>query len=179
MTPPPTIRDAVPADAEAVLAVYAPYVEETAISFERTPPDAGTMRERIERHAASHAWLVAERDGRVVGYAYAGPFAVRAAYRLSAEVSVYVAREATGGGVGSALYASLIGRLRERGMHSAVAILALPNAASVALHERHGFRHVGTFREIGAKFGRWHDVGWWQLILDDAPAPGDTAGTRP
>ena len=167
------LRDATPGDAAAILAIYAPYVEATAISFERVPPDEATMRERIEQRLASHAWLVAERGGRVVGYAYAGPFAVRAAYRLAAEVSVYIDREAARGGIGLALYEALTARLRERGTHTAVAIIALPNAASVALHERLGFRHVGTFREIGAKFGRWHDVGWWQLMLDGADAPGD------
>ena len=167
------LRDATPGDAAAVLAIYAPYVEETAISFERVPPDVATMRERIAQRLASHAWLVAERGGRLVGYAYAGPFAVRAAYRLAAEVSVYVDREAGRGGIGRALYEALIDRLRERGMHTAIGIIALPNEASVALHERLGFRHVGTFREIGAKFGRWHDVGWWQLMLGEDAAPGD------
>ena len=167
------LRDATPGDAAAILAIYAPYVEETAISFERVPPDEATMRERIAQRLASHAWLVAEQGGRVVGYAYAGPFAVRAAYRLAAEVSVYVDRDAGRGGIGRVLYGALIERLRERGMHTAIGIVALPNPASVALHERLGFRHVGTFREIGAKFGRWHDVGWWQLMLDRATAPGD------
>lgn len=170
----PTIRDAVPADAEAIRAIYAPYVEDTVISFERTPPDVATMRERIARSSASHAWLVAERHSTIVGYAYAGPFAVRAAYRLTAEVSVYVDRAASRSGIGSALYAELIERLLQRGAHTAIGIIALPNEASVALHERHGFRHVGTFREVGTKFGRWHDVGWWQLMLNDEPAPGDT-----
>ena len=168
----PIIRDAVPSDAAAVRAIYAPYVEGTAISFERTPPDETAMRERIERSIASHAWLVAEREGRILGYAYAGPFAVRAAYRYTAEVSVYVDRNAARGGVARALYARLLDRLRERGMHSAIAIIALPNEASIRLHEAFGFEHVGTFRETGRKLGRWHDVGWWQLMLGDGEPDG-------
>ena len=170
----PTIRTATPDDAEAVRAIYAPYVEETAISFEREAPDAATMRERIEARLASHTWIMAERDGAVVGYAYAGPFNPRAAYRPTAEVSVYVDRAAARGGIGHALYAALLDWMRGQGFHSAIGIIALPNAASVGLHERFGFEHVGTFREVGAKFGRWHDVGWWQLILSDDTAPSDS-----
>ena len=166
----PTIRDAVPDDAAAVARIYAPYVAETAISFETEPPGVEAMGERIARCLAGHGWLVAEREGRVVGYAYAAPFAPRVAYRLSAEVSVYVDRAAGRRGAGTALYGALLARLRARGTHTAMAGIALPNAASVAFHERHGFRHAGTFREVGVKFGRWHDVGWWQLMLDrDAP----------
>jgi phosphinothricin acetyltransferase len=163
------IRDADPArDAAACAAVYAPHVEGSAVSFEESAPDAAELAARIERYGASHAWLVAEREGRVVGYAYATAFNERHAYRWSASVSVYVAEEARGGGVGRALYEALFDRLRERGFRMACAGITLPNEASVGLHESLGFERSGLNREIGWKDGAWRDVGWFQLEL--APA---------
>ena len=165
----PTIRDADPGcDAEACAAIYAPHVEGSPVSFEERPPDAAEMAARIERYGASHAWLVAEGEGGVVGYAYATAFNERPAYRWSASVSVYVAEEARGAGVGRALYEALFARLRERGFRMACAGITLPNEASVGLHERLGFELVGVNREIGWKQGAWRDVGWFQLQL--APA---------
>ena len=164
-----TIRDADPArDAAACAAIYASHVEGSAVSFEERVPDAAELAARIERYAASHAWLVAEREGRVVGYAYATAFNERPAYRWSAGVSVYVAEAARGQGVGRALYAALFDRLRERGFRMACAGITLPNEASVALHEGFGFKQVGLNPQIGWKNGAWRDVGWWQLEL--APA---------
>ncbi|HKO38294.1 MAG TPA: GNAT family N-acetyltransferase [Solirubrobacterales bacterium] len=163
------IRDADPArDAAACAAIYAPHVEGSAVSFEESAPDAAEMAARIERYGASHVWLVAEREGEVVGYAYATAFNERHAYRWSTSVSVYVAEEASGQGVGRALYGALFDRLRERGFRMACAGITLPNAASEALHERLGFELVGVNREIGWKDGAWRDVGWYQLEL--APA---------
>jgi len=163
------IRDADPArDAAACAAIYAPHVEGSSVSFEERAPDVGEMRARIERYGASHAWLVAEREGEVVGYAYATAFNERPAYRWSAGVSVYVAEEARGSGVGRALYAALFERLRERGFRMACAGITLPNEASVGLHESLGFERIGVNREIGWKHGAWRDVGWFQLRL--APA---------
>ncbi len=128
-----TIRDADPArDAAACATIYAPHVEGSPVSFEERAPDAAEMAARIERYGASHAWLVAEREGRVVGYAYATAFNERPAYRWSASVSVYVAEDARGGGVGRALYSALFERLRERGFRMACAGITLPNEASVA-----------------------------------------------
>lgn len=165
----PRIRDADPArDAAACAAIYAPHVEGSAVSFEERAPDAAEMATRIERFAASHAWLVAEREGEVVGYAYAYPFQDRPAYRWTAGVSVYVADNERGRGVGRALYATLFERLRECGFRMAHAGITLPNEASVALHESFGFERIGVNREIGWKNGAWHDVGWYQLEL--APA---------
>jgi len=165
------IRDADPArDAAACAAIYAPHVEGGPVSFEERPPSAGEMAARIEHHAASYAWLVAERDGRVVGYAYATAFNERPAYRWSTSVSVYVAEGERGAGIGRALYTELFERLRERGFRMACAGITLPNEASVALHEKLGFKSVGVNREIGWKHGAWHDVGWWQLELTP-PAP--------
>jgi phosphinothricin acetyltransferase len=170
-----TIRDAEPQrDAAACAAIYAPHVEGSAVSFEEQAPDATAMAARIERYGASHAWLVAERAGPVVGYAYATGFNERPAYRWSASVSVYVAEEARGVGVGRALYEALFARLRERGFRMACAGITLPNEASAGLHESLGFEQVGVNREIGWKEGAWRDVGWYQLELTpprDGPPP--------
>ena len=164
------IRDADPArDAAPCAAIYAPHVEGSPVSFEERPPDAAEMAARIERYRASHAWLVAEREGEVVGYAYATAFNERPAYRWSTSVSVYVAADAHGTGIGRALYGALFDRLRERGFRMACAGITLPNEASVGLHERLGFELIGVNREIGWKQGAWRDVGWYQLEL--APAP--------
>ncbi|HEU4462191.1 MAG TPA: GNAT family N-acetyltransferase [Solirubrobacterales bacterium] len=165
-----TIRDADPAsDAAACAAIYAPQVEGSAVSFEERAPDAVELAARIERSGASHAWLVAERGGEVVGYAYATAFNERPAYRWSAGVSVYVAEAARGQGVGRVLYEALFARLRERGFRMACAGITLPNEASVGLHEALGFEPIGINREIGFKEGAWRDVGWFQLELSPAP----------
>jgi len=170
-----TIRDADPdRDAAACGAIYAPHVEASPVSFEEEAPDAEEMAARIERVASSHCWLVAERDGEVLGYAYATAFNERPAYRWSAGVSVYVGESSRGQGIGRALYVALLERLRERGFRMACAGITLPNAASVALHERLGFEQVGVNREIGWKEGAWRDVGWYQLELapaGDGPPP--------
>ncbi len=164
------IRDADPArDAGDCAEIYAPHVEGSPVSFEEEAPDAAEMAARIERYGASHAWLVAEREGGVVGYAYATAFNQRPAYRWSASVSVYVGEGARGSGVGRALYEALLERLRESGFRMACAGITLPNEASVGLHESLGFEQTGLNREIGWKQGAWRDVGWFQLQL--APAP--------
>ena len=165
-----TIRDADPTrDAAACAAIYAPHIEGSAVSFEERAPDAAELAARIERYGASHAWLVAERGGEVVGYAYATAFNERPAYRWSTSVSVYVAKDAHGEGIGRALYSALFDRLRERGFRMACAGITLPNEASCGLHERLGFELVGVNREIGWKQGAWRDVGWYQLELSPAP----------
>ncbi len=165
----PEIRDADPTrDAAACAAIYAPHVEGSAVSFEERAPGAEEMAVRIERYGASHAWLVADQEGQVVGYAYATAFNQRPAYRWSASVSVYIAAEFRGRGIGRALYEALLERLRKHGFHMACAGITLPNEASVALHEGLGFEPVGVNRRIGWKQGAWRDVGWWQLEL--APA---------
>ena len=167
------IRDADPAsDAAACAAIYAPHVEGSAVSFDEGAPDAAELAARIERYGSSHAWLVAERGGEVVGYAYATAFNERPAYRWSASVSVYIAEGARGEGVGRALYQALFARLRERGFRMACAGITLPNRASVGLHEALGFERSGINREIGWKEGAWRDVGYWQLyLLPDAEDP--------
>jgi L-amino acid N-acyltransferase YncA len=161
------VRPATEMDAAACAAIYAPYVTDTAISFETEPPSAEEMAGRIASASANHAWLVLEEAG-VVGYAYGFPFRDRAAYRRTCEVSVYMqmGRRRTGGG--RALYEALLARLTELGYHLVVAGMTLPNEASVALHRALGFEPVGTYREVGFKHGRWHDVAWMQRILGGA-----------
>jgi phosphinothricin acetyltransferase len=158
-------------DAAACAAIYAPYVEDGPISFEERAPDAVEFGGRMED---SHAWLVAEEAGEVVGFAYACRHRSRPAYRWSVDVSVYVASGRRGEGHGRRLYEALFADLRERGFRVACAGITLPNEASVALHERLGFEPVGVYRGIGWKAGAWRDVGWWQLELspgaEDPPA---------
>jgi L-amino acid N-acyltransferase YncA len=169
-----SVRPATTADAAACAAIYAPYVTDTAITFETEVPPADEMARRIAAAAERHAWLVLEDGGRVVGFAYGGPFRSRAAYGWASEVSVYVERGRRRSGAGRALYEALLERLAERGFRMAVAGMTLPNDASVALHRALGFEPVGTFRRIGYKHGAWHDVAWVQRPLagdPDAPPP--------
>jgi L-amino acid N-acyltransferase YncA len=169
------VRAAALEDAEACAAIYEPYVTGTAVTFELEAPSPAQMAERIAAASATHAWLVLEDEGRVVGYAYGGPFHGRPAYRWACEVSVYLelGRRRTGGG--RALYEALFARLAERGFRTAVAGMTLPNEASVALHRAMGFEAVGTYRRIGFKHGAWHDVAWTQRPLgagaDPPPEP--------
>jgi len=159
------IRPATVDDAAAIQAIYAPVVERTVISFEEEPPSVAEMADRIAGTLRDHPYLVATRDGVVAGYAYAGPYRSRPAYRWSVDVTVYVDPARHRQGVGHALYAALLPELARRGAHAAFAGIALPNPGSVALHEAMGFVHAGTHREAGRKFGRWIDVGWWQLLF--------------
>ena len=152
------VRDATAKDAPSCAAIYAPYVRDTVITFESDPPDEAVMAGRIADAQRTHAWLVAERDGEVAGYAYAGPWKARPAYRWSCEVTVYVTAGAQRGGVGRALYEALFARLAERGYRTVVGGLTLPNDASLGLHRALGFEPVGTFPRIGFKLGRWRDV---------------------
>jgi L-amino acid N-acyltransferase YncA len=171
------VRPATVDDAAAVAAVYRPYVERTPASFELEAPSAREMRRRIEKTTRTHPWLVAEVDGDVVGYAYATQARSRAAYRWSAEVSVYLSEGARGRGIGSLLLDEVLALLRAGGYVTAVAGTTLPNDASVRLFESRGFELVGIFKKSGYKHGAWHDVGWWQLVLSDDPGPpGDPPG---
>jgi L-amino acid N-acyltransferase YncA len=165
------VRDATTADAAACAAIYAPYVTDTAVSFEAEPPGAAEMAERIAAGLARHAWLVGEAEGRVIGFAYGGPYKIRAAYRWACEVSVYVERGRRRTGAGRALYAALFERLAGRGFTMAVAGMTLPNEASARLHAATGFELVGTYRRIGYKHGAWHDVAWLQRALAEPGRP--------
>lgn len=162
------IRIATEQDAGAVTAIYAPVVRETAISFEIEPPTAAEMAQRIAKTLLAYPWLVAERAGQVIGYVYAGKHRDPGAYRWSVNVSIYVDGGTRRQGVGRALYERLIAILKAQGFHSAYAGIALPNAASVGLHEAVGFKPLGIYKEVGFKHGQWRDTGWWRLGLSDA-----------
>jgi L-amino acid N-acyltransferase YncA len=159
------IRVASLKDAEAIAALYAPYVATTAISFELAPPDMEEIAARLKTLLPDYPWLVCERDGEIAGYAYASPHRARQAYRWSVDVAVYAAQGAQRKGTGRALYAPLLEILRKQGFYRAYAGIALPNVASVGLHEAFGFKPLGVYRKVGYKLGAWHDVGWWELEL--------------
>ena len=168
-----TVRHADPQrDAAACAAAYAPAVLDGHASFETEPVGAKAMAARIEAASLTHPWLVHEQEATVTGYAYAAPFHERAAYRWAATVAVYVHPDHQGQGAARALYTALLDLLRRQRLRWALAGIGLPNAASVALHERFGFVRVGVYPEIGYKTGAWRDVGWWQLELAP-PAPGE------
>ena len=154
-----TIRPAYHEDAAAVAAIYAPIVHDTAISFEAEPPSAATMAERIGNTLPTYPWLVAVSGDQLLGYVYAGEHSGRAAYRWSVNVTAYVAATARGQGVGRRLYDVLMAILRAQGFRSAFAGITLPNAGSVGVHEAFGFRHIGTYTQIGRKFDKFWDVG--------------------
>jgi len=157
------IRLAGPADAEAIAAIYRPYVEDSRISFEENAPDA----EEIARRMASplHPWLIAEEGERALGFASSSAFRSRRAYRWVAESGIYLVPEAKGRGVGRALLSKLVELLERQGFVAVIGAIALPNEASVALHESLGFVHTGTYRGVGFKLGEWIDVGLWQRDL--------------
>ncbi|HVH31063.1 MAG TPA: arsinothricin resistance N-acetyltransferase ArsN1 family B [bacterium] len=167
------IRLATGNDATGILAIYAPIVRETAISFEVTPPDVNQMRQRIENTLGRFPWLVCVDGGQILGYAYASPHRERAAYQWSVDVSVYVDAQARRSGVGRSLYTSLLNLLDVQGFYNAYAGINLPNPASVGLHEAVGFRLVGIYRSVGYKLGRWHDVGWWHRVVRAPHVPPD------
>jgi len=167
------IRLARDADAAALAAIYAPWVRDTAVSFELEPPSPDEMRRRLETTLARWPWLVAADGDGIAGYAYASEHRARAAYRWSVDVTVYLDGAHRRRGLGRALYTALLPIVRAQGYRSAYAGITLPNAGSVGLHEAMGFRPVGVYRNVGWKHGAWHDVGWWELDLG-APA-GDPA----
>ena len=163
------VRDATVDDAAACARIYEPYVRDTVASFELEPPTAAEVAGRIAAALARHAWLVLEDDGRVVGYAYGSTFNARAAYDWTTSVSVYIEPGRRRTGAGRALYSALLDRLAARGYRTALAGIALPNDASVGLHTAMGFELVGTYRRVGWKLDRWHDVARYQRPLGDAP----------
>lgn len=163
------LRLATPRDAKAVLAIYAPVVLTSAISFETAPPSEAEMEARIESTLRRYPWLVWDAGAGIGGFAYAGPHRTRPAYAWSVEVAAYVAKSARRQGVGRLLYGALLDILARQGFVTAFAGIALPNAASVALHESAGFRHAGIFHNAGYKLGAWRDVGWWERPLREPP----------
>jgi phosphinothricin acetyltransferase len=160
-----TIRHCLPSDAARICEIYNHYVRETVITFEEEPVAESEMASRIREIGARWTWLVAEDGGTVAGYAYASAWKTRSAYRYSVESTVYIAPEQTRRGFGLLLYRALIAALGALNIHYVTGGIALPNPASVALHERLGFRKIGHFSEVGFKLDRWVDVGYWELIL--------------
>jgi len=171
------IRLAQEADAAPIRAIYAPIVLETFISFETVVPTEDEMRERIRRTVAQYPWLVADDAGSIAGYAYASPHRARSAYQWSVDVSAYVHPDYRRRGIGSGLYAAVFAVLAQQGYINAYAGIALPNPASVGLHESLGFEPVGIYQHVGYKLGAWHDVGWWGLALQ--PPPDNPVPPRP
>jgi phosphinothricin acetyltransferase len=160
------IREAQAGDSEAIAAIYNHYIRETVITFEEQEVTARDMASRVEEvQGAGLPWLVAEEAGRVLGYAYASKWKGRCAYRYTVETTVYLDPSAIGRGAGTRLYDALFALLRERSMHVVIGGIALPNESSIALHEKFGMKKVAHFGEVGFKFGRWIDVGYWQVNL--------------
>ena len=155
---PRVIRSATPEDAAQLRAIYAPYVTGTCVSFETEVPSVAEFAQRIKASLSGWAYLVCEAQGEIVGYAYAGAYRARAAYRYSANVSVYIKPDYHRQGIGKALYEALFEKLRILGFYTLVAGIALPNAPSLGLHKAMGFREVGIFHNIGYKHGQWRDV---------------------
>ena len=161
-----TVRSALADDADSIVDIYNHYVMTSTITFEEVEVAASEMRKRIfDIQSVPLPWLVAVKDDRIVGFAYAGRWKTRAAYRFATEVTVYVRHDLQEKGVGSALYRKLLSTLKAAGMHAVIGGVALPNEASVRLHERLGFKKVAHFKEVGFKFSRWIDVAYWQLEL--------------
>jgi phosphinothricin acetyltransferase len=176
----PLVRPARPADAADIVSIYAPAILDSVISFEETLPTLDEMKGRMSARPAM-PWLVADVDGVVAGYAYASPHRQRAAYRWSADCSVYIAPAFHRQGIGRLLYEQLFAEMRDLGYLAMYAGIALPNVSSVGLHERLGFTRVGVYRNVGFKHGRWLDVGWWTLpLVSDLPSrpaePGEWVG---
>jgi phosphinothricin acetyltransferase len=169
------IRLALPEDAEQITAIYAPFCTDTAVSFEYDAPTAAEMAERIRKITERLPWLVLDDASRIAGYVYASPHRERAAYQWSVDVAAYVASDYRRRGVGSALYTALFRVLTAQSYYKAYAGVTLPNPASERLHESMGFERVGEYRGVGYKFGKWHDVRWYQRALQpertNPPAP--------
>ncbi|HEM3578099.1 TPA: N-acetyltransferase [Streptococcus suis] len=159
------IRSARIEDAADLVAIYAPYVEKTAITFETQVPTVNEFASRIEKTLGKFPYLVAVEEGKILGYAYASTYYARAAYDWTVELSVYIQQEARGKGIGSMLYDALEEELTARGFKNFLACIALPNPASISLHEKRGYEQVAHFKKVGYKFGSWHDIVWLQKSL--------------
>jgi L-amino acid N-acyltransferase YncA len=162
----PLIRNAIERDAEAIARIYNPYILKSIITFEEAIVTAEEIAKRMaEVTGANLPYLLAEINGEVIGYAYASKWKPRSAYRFAVESTIYLESDYAGMGLGTNLYQALLGQLRERGIHTVIGGVALPNPASIRLHEKLGFTKVAEFREVGFKFSKWINVGYWELKL--------------
>jgi L-amino acid N-acyltransferase YncA len=161
------LRLASPGDAEAILEIYAPYIENTSLTFETEVPSVTAFADRIKKYLHSWPWLVCEREGKIIGYAYASQYRERTAYQWSVECSVYIKDEYHRAGIARSLYSALFGILKQQGFRNVYAVINLPNDKSVAFHESCGFNYFATYEQVGYKLGQWKNVGWWRLILNE------------
>jgi phosphinothricin acetyltransferase len=169
------IRLAKPTDAAAILDIYGPYISNTSFTFETEVPAVPAFADRIQSYLVNWPWLVCEIDGKIAGYAYGSKHRERTGYQWCVEVSIYIHDDFLRAGVGQALYTALFDILKKQGFHNVYAVINLPNDKSVRFHEGLGFTHFATYEKVGYKLGKWKNVGWWQLILneyiDEPPAP--------
>jgi L-amino acid N-acyltransferase YncA len=159
------IRPVKDSDTRQISDIYNHFVNHTIVTFDEEEVTDKEMSDYIQKVQEKYPWLVYEEQGAVAGYAYAGSWKSRCAYRYSVETTIYLRPEEGGRGLGTQLYGELIRQVREMGIHSAIGGIALPNPASIRLHEKLGFQKIGHFREVGFKFDKWIDVGYWELIL--------------
>ncbi|RIJ50369.1 N-acetyltransferase family protein [Maribellus luteus] len=159
------IRDIHINDSKALAAIYNYYISHTCITFEEIPVTENDIKDRIQSHNLNLPWIVYEENGEIVGYAYATEWKSRSAYKFSVESTVYLKQGSQGKGIGTILYRELLNRIAKSNIHAVIGGIALPNDPSVALHEKLGFEKVAQFKEVGFKFGRWIDVGCWELVL--------------
>lgn len=161
------LRLATAADAENILKIYAPYIENTSLTFETTVPTVEQFADRIRHYLQEFPWLVAEENGMIVGYAYASRYRERVAYQWSVECSVYIHDDHHRKGIARLLYTNLFSILSKQGFRTVYAVINLPNDNSVALHEKLGFQWFATYEKVGHKLGQWKNVGWWRLTLNE------------
>lgn len=161
------IRLAIPNDAADILTIYAPYIQNTSFTFETEVPSLEEFGERIKTYLINWPWLVCEIDGKIAGYAYATKYRERTAYQWSVESSIYIHDDFQKKGIGRALYTSLFEILKKQGFNNVYAVINLPNEKSVSFHESCGFKYFATYEKVGYKSGKWKNVGWWRLIINE------------
>ena len=173
----PTIRPVQLSDAPAIQAIYRPYVEQTVITFEETVPSVAEFEQRIQKIKKDFPYLVAEQDGQLLGYAYAGKFNARASYRWTAEITIYLAKEAQGKGLGRQLYQQMEDLLKQQGIITLMALITSPGSGSIEFHQRLGYQPVGLYPKVAYKFNQWHDLAILQKQLITPPlSPQEITG---
>ncbi|MGQ1908520.1 GNAT family N-acetyltransferase [Marinifilum sp. RC60d5] len=159
------IRPVKPSDAKEICDIYNYYITDTCVTFEEEELSVKQMEKRINDICLKYLWLVYLHQGNIIGYAYAGEWKSRYSYRFAVETTVYLHPDFGGVGIGALLYKKLLDDLKTTDYHAAIGCITIPNKASVALHEKFGFRKIGEFREVGFKFDKWLDIGYWELLL--------------